>query len=191
MDPLLGRIETLEQHVQTLTQHASSVARRLRWWRRLACSLMVLTIFSLPISLGADDRRHDDRKGDHRGHKSKHDDKDDKELRKLRDRIRALEQKLQHVTSERDENGLPEFRITGANLRIVNGLGRTTCGEDVGAPIPDCPNGLGNLIVGYNEMRATLSECQQFPDNPGCTDFRTGSHNVVLEPTRVSRASEG
>jgi hypothetical protein len=129
MDPLLGRIETLEQHVQSLTQQAMSTSRRLRWWRRLACSLMALMVFSLPISLGADDRRHDDRKGEkQRGHfnskHDKHDDKDDKELRKLRERIRALEQKLQHVTSERGENRLPQLVITGANLRIVNGLGR-------------------------------------------------------------------
>jgi hypothetical protein len=53
MEPLLGRIETLEQHVQALTQQTASIARRLRWWRRLACSVMVLTVFSLPLSLGA------------------------------------------------------------------------------------------------------------------------------------------
>jgi hypothetical protein len=168
MDPLLGRIEIVEQHVQNLTQQVTSSARRFRWWH-LACTLMVLTIFSLPISLGADDRRHDDRKGDHRGHfKSKHDDNDDKELRKLRDRIRALERKLQHVTRELDENGLPEVVITGANLRIVNGLGRTDCIG--GQSFPDCPNGLGNLIVGYNEPR----------DQELGINNRTGSHNIVV-----------
>jgi hypothetical protein len=35
-------------------------------------------------------------------------------------------------------------------------------------PIPDCPNGLGNLIVGYNERRV------------GEQNIRTGSHNVVV-----------
>ena len=30
----------------------------------------------------------------------------------------------------------------------MNGLGRTDC-EAEGVPIPDCPKGLGNLIVGY------------------------------------------
>jgi hypothetical protein len=173
MDPLLGRIETLEQHVQQLTQQSASVARRLRWWRRLACSLMALMVVSLPISLGADDRRHDDRKGDkHRGHfnpkHDKHDDKDDKELRKLRERIRDLERKLKHVTSERDENGLPQLVITGANLRIVNGLGRTGCVDEGGQEIPGCPNGVGNLIVGYNEPREADA------------NIRGGSHNVVV-----------
>ena len=171
MDHLLERIQTLEQHAQSLQQQTISIARRLRWWRRLACGVMVLAIFSLPLSLGADDRRHDDRKGEkHRGHfNSKHDkddDKDDKELRKLRERIRALERKLQHVTSERDENGLPAFVITGANLRIVNGLGRTDCADEQGNPISGCPNGLGNLIVGYNERLSTWS-------------IHTGSHNIV------------
>jgi trimeric autotransporter adhesin len=46
--------------------------------------------------------------------------------------------------------------ITGANLHILNGLGSTETG-----------NGLGNLIVGYNEPR-------------GDGDDRTGSHNIVV-----------
>ena len=65
-------------------------------------------------------------------------------------------------------DGLQEVVITGANLRIVNGLGRTDCTDNDGHPIPDCPNGLGNLIVGYNELR-------EFREN-----IRTGSHNVVV-----------
>jgi hypothetical protein len=65
-----------------------------------------------------------------------------------------LEYKLQHITS-----GPDDVTITGANLRIVNGLGTT-----------ETTNGLGNLIVGYNEERA--------PD--GATNIRTGSHNVVV-----------
>ena len=46
-------------------------------------------------------------------------------------------------------------RLTGANFQVVNGLGAT-----------DSLNGLGNLIVGYNELR-------------GVSDNRTGSHNIV------------
>ena len=34
--------------------------------------------------------------------------------------------------------------------------------------MPDCPNGLGNLIVGYNELRE------------GGENRRNGSHNVVV-----------
>ena len=57
------------------------------------------------------------------------------------------------VNFSRDGN---EIYITGANLHIVNGLNGT-----------DSTNGLGNLIVGYNELR-------------GAGDDRSGSHNVVI-----------
>jgi hypothetical protein len=67
------------------------------------------------------------------------------------------------VTSVTGEGGHPEIVITGANLRIVNGLDRT-----------DLPNGTGNLIVGYNEPRRAQSVPLVGPDN------RTGSHNVVV-----------
>jgi hypothetical protein len=161
MDHLLERIQTLEQHVQSLQQQTTSVARRLRWWRRLASSMAVLTVLSLPVSVG--------------GAK----DDDDKVIKGLAQRVRALERKLQHVTSERDENGLPAFIITGANLRIVNGLGRTECTDEQGNPISGCPNGLGNLIVGYNELRSEIPEfCIGFFDD--CGDRRTGSHNIVV-----------
>jgi hypothetical protein len=80
------------------------------------------------------------------------------------DRMAAVENKLSAMTFDATAN---EVIITGANLRIVNGLGST-----------DTTNGLGNLIVGYNELR------QENPDCPSvfltCTDTRTGSHNVVV-----------
>jgi hypothetical protein len=41
--------------------------------------------------------------------------------------------------------------------------------DEQGNPIPDCPNGLGNLIVGYNELRP-----------PDLENIRAGSHNVVV-----------
>jgi len=48
------------------------------------------------------------------------------------------------------------LRVSGANFQVVNGLGVT-----------ESLNGLGNLIVGYNELR------------PSGFDNRTGSHNIV------------
>ena len=76
----------------------------------------------------------------------------------LAQRVAALEQKLQSVTV-----GENELVMTGVNLRIVNGLGTTST-----------VNGLGNLIVGYNEERVF--------DNSGnpTPNIRTGSHNVVV-----------
>lgn len=47
------------------------------------------------------------------------------------------------------------LRVEGVNLQVVNGAGKT-----------DSKNGLGNLIVGYNELR-------------GQDNARTGSHNIV------------
>jgi hypothetical protein len=75
------------------------------------------------------------------------------EYRGIRKRLAALEYKLQYI-----DGGPNEVVITGANLRIVNGLGSTLT-----------TNGLGNLIVGYNESRE--------PFEP---DVRTGSHNVIV-----------
>ena len=65
-----------------------------------------------------------------------------------------LQSKLQFVSV----TGTEMF-ITGANLSIRNGVG-TTAGP---------PNGLGNLVVGYNENFL-----------PPATQPRTGSHNIVV-----------
>jgi len=67
------------------------------------------------------------------------------------------------------ENGGALVRITGANVQIVDGTGDT--GGD--------PNGLGNLIVGYNE------------ESPGNPNVRTGSHNVVVGPEHSYSANGG
>ena len=75
--------------------------------------------------------------------------------------------------------------FTGANVYIVNGLGDT-----------QTTNGLGNLIVGYNEQGgyATQPFCPaggQFSNKASCqasgntwddgsTQWQTGSHNVII-----------
>ena len=68
-------------------------------------------------------------------------------MRRLEAQVKALQATLAAVTFDATTK---ELVITEANLRIVNGLGQTDCGPE-DKPIPDCPNGLGNLIVGYNE----------------------------------------
>ncbi len=78
----------------------------------------------------------------------------------LEARIADLENKLQYVTIVEGEiNGMagPHVIITGANVHIWSGSGATD----------GTVNGLGNLIVGYNETRG------------GGLDDRTGSHNIV------------
>ena len=71
-------------------------------------------------------------------------------------RLAPVSDKLVHVS--RSGNNL---LINGANVFIRNGLGSTYA----------TGNGLGNLILGYNESR------NQGAANP---DVRTGSHNMIV-----------
>ncbi len=70
----------------------------------------------------------------------------------LETRIQALETLLTNFS--RSSN---EITIRGANLHIVSGSGSTNA----------TVNGLGNLIIGYNEARTSGND-------------RTGSHNLVI-----------
>lgn len=65
-----------------------------------------------------------------------------------------------------DGSGNPKktFRLTGVNLQVVNGLGATNGQAHQPASLLGVTNGLGNLIVGYNERATDAS----------------GSHNVVV-----------
>jgi hypothetical protein len=136
-------MDQLHTRLDALEQQMHTVTRRLRWWRGLACGAVVLAMltWALPAVLA----QEEDAKG--KGPKG------------LAQRVAALEELLKHFSREKNE-----IFITGANLYIVNGLGQTSCAD---INIPDCPNGMGNLIVGYNELREG-------------GDVRTGSHNVVL-----------
>jgi hypothetical protein len=146
MDQLQTRLDALEQQMHT-------VNRRLRWWRGLAGGLVVLAVltWALPLSTAQEGTRS--------GEKG------------LAQRVAALEDLLKHFSRKGNE-----VFLTGANLHIVNGLGGTDCRDEQDEEIPDCPNGLGNLIVGYNELRP--------PPGPGAgqadENVRTGSHNVVV-----------
>ena len=74
------------------------------------------------------------------------------DLTDLQDRIAALESLLTHFSLDGDD-----ITISGANLHVVNGL------NDTGTA-----NSLGNVIIGYNELR------------PGVSNTRTGSHMLVV-----------
>jgi hypothetical protein len=130
---LKHQTQALEAQTQALTAHNRTVERRLRWWRGLACGVMLLGLVSLPLQSGT---AADTQPGG------------------MADRMAALEKKFSAMAFDDAAN---EVVITGANLRIVNGLGST-----------ETTNGLGNLIVGYNEERGFG------------LDKRTGSHNVVV-----------
>jgi hypothetical protein len=150
MDQLRERLDALEQQVHTLRQHTQTATRRLRWWRGLAGGAVVLAVltWALPDVIAQEEETQGN------GPKG------------LAQRVAALEQLLRHFSREGNE-----VFITGANLHIVNGLGQTDCGSEE-EPIPDCSNGLGNRVVGYNESRVPA----------GGEDIRAGSHNVVVGP---------
>jgi hypothetical protein len=131
-EALEQQTEQLRQQTQTLEAQTHTLARQARWWRGIAYGLGLLGLVSLPLQSGT---AADTQPGG------------------MADRMAAVENKLRAMTFDDAAN---EVVITGANLRIVNGLGTT-----------DTTNRLGNLIVGYNEER-------------GGQDNRTGSHNVVV-----------
>jgi hypothetical protein len=136
----------LQTRLEALEQRTQTVARQLRWWRGLAGALVVLGLLTWGLSSGT--AQEAQKKKD------------------LEERVAALEDLLMHFSRKGNE-----VTITGANLHIVNGLGSTDCTNEQEEPIPDCPNGLGNLIVGYNESRTPITNEE---------DIRTGSHNVVV-----------
>ena len=139
MDNLLQRLDALEDEVR-------SVRRRLRLWRQLTGSVLVLALVSLlqPWGLAAQAPGEDL-------------ERTLWQVVNLWGRVGDLERKLTHVTSATGAGGLPEVVVTGANLRLVNGRRATAT-----------TNGLGNLLVGYNEPRG------------GGDNVHTGSHNVVV-----------
>jgi hypothetical protein len=135
-------MDHLQQRLEALEQRTCTVARQLRWWRGLACALVGLGVLTWALPSGTAQGT-------------------------LEQRGAALEAKLVRLTFEAATNTLV---LTGANLQIVNGLSRTDCVDEEGEPMPNCPNGLGNLIMGYNELRRES-------EGP---NIRTGSHNVVV-----------
>lgn len=86
------------------------------------------------------------------------------------DQVALLCQILPHISVENGPAGeATTIRFTGVNLQIVNGLEATN--GHPGDPASFDPaltsvNGLGNLIVGYNEPHPSSPE-------------QTGSHNIV------------
>lgn len=81
------------------------------------------------------------------------------EVQSLEERVTALEDLLAHVSRDGDD-----IYVTGANLHVVNGTGATD----------GITNGLGNVIIGYNETRTARQESN---DRGGSHMLVVGSHN--------------
>jgi hypothetical protein len=133
-------MDHLGEHLEALEHQVHTIQRRLRLWRSLTCGVLGLYLLSFLQPWGLDAQGQD---GSSRG--------------SLWQRVSAIERTLTHVSSVTGEGGRPEVVITGANLRIVNGLRGTATA-----------NGVGNLLLGYNE-----------PRHDGDNE-RTGSHNMVV-----------
>jgi hypothetical protein len=133
MDELRTRLDALESQLQALQQQTYAMARQLRWWRRLAGGLLVLGCLGWTLQAVT---------------------AGDGQILSIPERFAALEHKLTPLTFDAATR---EVRITGANLRLLNGLGAT-----------ETTNGMGNLLVGYPEPRADGESRQP------------GSHNVVV-----------
>lgn len=95
---------------------------------------------------------------------------------KLKKQVKKLEAKLAYMHVEQDPiNGLsgPHVIFEGCNVHVRSGSGDTTDGTidlNTGQPVLDStPRGLGNLIVGYNELPL-------FSESIG----RNGSHNLIV-----------
>ena len=88
-------------------------------------------------------------------------------------RVAALESKLTNLAalntylSLQTVNGQPTVRVSGANLQVVNGTGTT---ESV--------NGVGNLIVGYDESSGSFTRTGVLYEVSGAS--KAGSHNLVV-----------
>ena len=84
---------------------------------------------------------------------------------------------LRHMSIVHLEDGnggtVKTIRISGVNLQIVNGLGATNGNSeqpDASDPEITSTNGVGNLIVGYQEFRTRDDDSNE----------RVGSHNVIV-----------
>jgi hypothetical protein len=172
MESLLDRGEEPKRGIHLL-EHLRPIVEWRRRWHALAWAVMVLSLVGFPLQpataqTGLELRvmRLEDRVRDLETTVDKLQREANLfqliDVPRINARLAALENTLNPVTRVGNE-----LVITGVNLRIVNGLGMTDCGPPTN-PIPGCPNGLGNVIVGYNESRPTGD------------DNRTGSHNVVV-----------
>ena len=96
----------------------------------------------------------------------------------------AIELTLKNVGALTIVNGHPTVRVTAANFQVVNGRGNT-----------DSADGLGNLIVGYDETRPDDAgpSCSKLvngdiANQAACAaaggiyakDQKTGSHNLIV-----------
>jgi hypothetical protein len=103
-------------------------------------------------------------------------------VRRIRFLTPEQEEILSHLSIVHLDDGtgtgqmVKTIRLTSANFQIVNGLGSTNgypTIPNLTDPTLTRTNGLGNLIVGYNELIPHPSPAADHGD-------RTGSHNLIV-----------
>jgi hypothetical protein len=52
MDNFRERLEELEQQTKAMEAHTRTVERRLRWWRGIACGVVMLALFEPGATIG-------------------------------------------------------------------------------------------------------------------------------------------
>ncbi len=82
-------------------------------------------------------------------------------------RVADLESTLEGVTRGDNADGYETITFSGVNVQIVSGSGFTN-GVDNYYNTDGTVNGLGNLIVGYNEKRSSIE------------NNKSGSHNIIV-----------
>ncbi|OOC08954.1 hypothetical protein [Thioalkalivibrio halophilus] len=102
------------------------------------------------------------------------------DLESDRDDMQELHEHVEVINVHPDDPNAQTVRFSGVDVQIVNGEGET-----------DIINGVGNLIVGYNEARGVYEGevCSdgQYDDQTDCTtnggawaqNHKSGSHNIV------------
>ncbi len=101
----------------------------------------------------------------------------------LQDQVDPLEAKLAPFSTVERTGGGYDVYLTEANLHLLNGLGATN--GYPADPISIDPaytqtNGLGNIIVGYNEVADTRWDAASQTWVPWSEADRAGSHNIIL-----------
>jgi hypothetical protein len=170
MDSLQARLETLEQEW-------AAGKRSLRWWRGMTALAVAGALCLVPLGAQSDPNQsvsHQVAALQQQVAMLQTALNNETAARQasdaaLQNQVTPLATKLEKVSIQQID-GCYSIVIDGANLHLRNGLGATNGNPAYPfaiGPVLTQTNGLGNLIIGYNELR-------------NAADDRSGSHNLVI-----------
>jgi hypothetical protein len=94
-------MDHLHERLTAVEQQLHSMNRRLRWWRGIACGLLVLAVLTWALPLG-----------------TAQEDVDAQHQKKLAQRVEALEQLLKHFSRERPKPNTHDTSRKAIILRV-------------------------------------------------------------------------